>query len=96
MFASFMQCKERGFAWHACGCCALSESRLTHRRSRLPAVTPGTDVGLWSLLFRNIGKDLSKISMPVSMNEPLNSLQVSATCFCLPTQSLICQRCVVC
>jgi len=54
-----------------------SYRELTRRRSRLPAAAPETDHTLWSLLFRNIGKDLSKISMPVSMNEPLNSLQVS-------------------
>ena len=50
-----------------------------HRRSRLPSPAPQTDVRLWSLLCRNIGKDLSKISMPVSMNEPLNSLQVQVS-----------------
>jgi hypothetical protein len=49
----------------------------TRRRSKLPAVNPESDVGLWSLLYKNIGKDLSKISMPVSLNEPLNALQVS-------------------
>lgn len=48
----------------------------TRRRSKLPAVNPESDVGLWSLLYKNIGKDLSKISMPVSLNEPLNALQV--------------------
>ena len=54
---------------------------LTRRRSRLPATAAETDNTLWSLLFRNIGKDLSKISVSVSMNEPLNTLQVSAACF---------------
>ena len=33
------------------------------------------DISLWSLLRKNIGKDLSKISMPVTINEPLNLLQ---------------------
>jgi hypothetical protein len=32
-------------------------------------------VNLWNLLCRNIGKDLSKISMPVTLNEPLSVLQ---------------------
>ena len=49
----------------------------TGRRSRLPAPKPDTgDMSLWSLLCRNIGKDLSKISMPVTLNEPLSMLQV--------------------
>ena len=32
-------------------------------------------VNLWNLLCQNIGKDLSKISMPVTLNEPLSTLQ---------------------
>ena len=30
---------------------------------------------MWNLLCKNIGKDLSKISMPVTLNEPLSTLQ---------------------
>ncbi|CAH1788055.1 unnamed protein product [Owenia fusiformis] len=49
---------------------------LTGRRTKLPSPRPDTgDVSLWGLLCRNIGKDLSKISMPVTLNEPLNMLQ---------------------
>ncbi|XP_047035182.1 oxysterol-binding protein-related protein 6-like isoform X1 [Helicoverpa zea] len=46
------------------------------RRTRLPAArpTPGGP-SLWNLLYKNIGKDLSQISMPVTINEPLNMLQ---------------------
>lgn len=46
------------------------------RRTRLPAPrpTPGGP-SLWNLLYKNIGKDLSQISMPVTINEPLNMLQ---------------------
>lgn len=47
----------------------------TRRRSKLPVPRVESDVSLWSLLCKNIGKDLSKISMPVSVNEPLNALQ---------------------
>lgn len=50
----------------------------TGRRSKLPVPKPDKgDVSLWNLLFRNIGKDLTKISMPVTLNEPLSMLQVS-------------------
>lgn len=45
------------------------------RRSRLPSPSVSSDVSIWGLLRKNIGKDLSKISMPVVMNEPLNALQ---------------------
>lgn len=39
-----------------------------------PLILSG-DFSLWSLLYKNIGKDLSKISMPVTINEPMNVLQ---------------------
>ncbi|XP_026950599.1 oxysterol-binding protein-related protein 7 isoform X6 [Sagmatias obliquidens] len=46
------------------------------RRRCLPAASgPGADVSLWNILWNNIGKDLSKVSMPVQLNEPLSTLQ---------------------
>ncbi|XP_037112165.1 oxysterol-binding protein-related protein 7-like isoform X1 [Syngnathus acus] len=48
----------------------------TGRRTCLPA--PGTDnshIGIMSILYNNIGKDLSRVSMPVALNEPLSLLQ---------------------
>ncbi|XP_018566852.1 oxysterol-binding protein-related protein 3 isoform X1 [Anoplophora glabripennis] len=49
---------------------------LTGRRTVLPVPRPITEgLSLWNLLSRNIGKDLSQISMPVALNEPLNVLQ---------------------
>ncbi|XP_016008080.1 oxysterol-binding protein-related protein 6 isoform X10 [Rousettus aegyptiacus] len=46
------------------------------RRTRLPAPCPDTsNINLWNILRNNIGKDLSKVSMPVELNEPLNTLQ---------------------
>merc|ERR550519_755152 len=36
---------------------------------------PDISLNLWNLLCKNIGKDLSKISMPVTLNEPLSTLQ---------------------
>ncbi|XP_074642132.1 oxysterol-binding protein-related protein 3-like [Tubulanus polymorphus] len=48
----------------------------TGRRSKLAAPKPEMgDFSLWNLLRKNIGKDLSKISMPVTLNEPINVLQ---------------------
>ncbi|XP_051905600.1 oxysterol-binding protein-related protein 7-like isoform X2 [Hippocampus zosterae] len=48
----------------------------TGRRTCIPA--PGTDnshIGIMSILYNNIGKDLSRVSMPVALNEPLSLLQ---------------------
>ncbi|XP_045761843.1 uncharacterized protein LOC123865063 isoform X4 [Maniola jurtina] len=46
------------------------------RRTRLPHPRPSPGgPSLWNLLYKNIGKDLSQISMPVTINEPLNMLQ---------------------
>ncbi|XP_072859403.2 oxysterol-binding protein-related protein 3 isoform X2 [Pogona vitticeps] len=46
------------------------------RRTCLPASCPNTsNISLWNILRNNIGKDLSKVAMPVELNEPLNTLQ---------------------
>lgn len=51
---------------------ALTPAR---RRSTLPSTSPTSSVSLWNILKNNIGKDLSKVAMPVQLNEPLNTLQ---------------------
>ncbi|CAG8487334.1 10071_t:CDS:2 [Funneliformis caledonium] len=45
------------------------------RRKCLPSPVCGEDVSLLSILRKNVGKDLSTIVMPISLNEPLNALQ---------------------
>ncbi|XP_064421684.1 oxysterol-binding protein-related protein 7 [Latimeria chalumnae] len=46
------------------------------RRVCLPAPGPDTStISLWNILRSSIGKDLSKVSMPVQLNEPLSALQ---------------------
>ena len=48
----------------------------TGRRRELPMIkTKVEGVNVWNLLCKNVGKDLSKISMPVTLNEPLSTLQ---------------------
>ncbi|KAM6913576.1 oxysterol-binding protein-related protein 7-like [Lycodopsis pacificus] len=48
----------------------------TGRRTVLPASgTDNSHIGIMSILYNNIGKDLSRISMPVDLNEPLSLLQ---------------------
>ncbi|XP_027013318.2 oxysterol-binding protein-related protein 6-like [Tachysurus fulvidraco] len=48
----------------------------TGRRTVLPArCTDNSHIGILSILYNNIGKDLSRVSMPVALNEPLNFLQ---------------------
>ncbi|XP_054619968.1 oxysterol-binding protein-related protein 3-like isoform X2 [Dunckerocampus dactyliophorus] len=44
-------------------------------RSMLPSPSPACSVSLWNILKNNIGKDLSKVAVPVQLNEPLNTLQ---------------------
>jgi len=49
---------------------------MTGRRRTLSVPKTETEgVNLWNLLCKNIGKDLSKISMPVTLNEPISMLQ---------------------
>ncbi|XP_036317329.1 oxysterol-binding protein-related protein 7 isoform X2 [Pipistrellus kuhlii] len=66
----------RGAERYQKGLCAAGRALGPPRRRCLPAASgPGVDVSLWNILRNNIGKDLSKVSMPVQLNEPLNTLQ---------------------
>ncbi|XP_063237836.1 oxysterol-binding protein-related protein 6-like isoform X2 [Bacillus rossius redtenbacheri] len=57
-------------------CAGGSMKCMTGRRTKLPVPRPDTEgLSLWNLLCKNIGKDLSQVSMPVTLNEPLNMLQ---------------------
>lgn len=47
-------------------------------RKKLPAKVSGDEVSLFSMLKKNVGKDLSTISFPVSFNCPLSLLQAAA------------------
>ena len=45
-------------------------------RYELPYLKPpGQKVSVWKIIKDSIGKDLSKITMPVTLNEPLSMLQ---------------------
>ncbi|GAX79051.1 hypothetical protein CEUSTIGMA_g6491.t1 [Chlamydomonas eustigma] len=51
-------------------------------RDRLPAAKPlGRGFSVWSMLKNMIGKDLTKITMPATINEPLDMLQRLAETF---------------
>jgi hypothetical protein len=45
------------------------------RRVSLPCSSVGNEISLWSILKQNVGKDLSRIPMPVALNEPLSLVQ---------------------
>ena len=46
------------------------------RRSKLPEpVEKERSVSLWSMIKDNVGKDLTRVCLPVYFNEPLSSLQ---------------------
>ena len=48
-------------------------------RSKLPWLKdPNLKMGLWSIIKDNIGKDFSKIAVPVFFNDPMNMLQKCA------------------
>ncbi|KAG7450300.1 uncharacterized protein BT62DRAFT_943202 [Guyanagaster necrorhizus] len=48
------------------------------RRTHLPAPPVGDEGSLFSMLKKNVGKDLSTIAFPVTFNEPLTLLQRAA------------------
>jgi hypothetical protein len=45
------------------------------RRTKLPHPVAVQNISVLGILRKNIGKDLSTISMPISLNEPINLLQ---------------------
>ncbi|XP_042249112.1 oxysterol-binding protein-related protein 7-like isoform X1 [Thunnus thynnus] len=48
----------------------------TGRRTVLPATgADNSHIGIMTILYNNIGKDLSRVSMPIALNEPLSLLQ---------------------
>ncbi|XP_031256645.1 oxysterol-binding protein-related protein 1C-like isoform X1 [Pistacia vera] len=53
-----------------------SDYPFVRRRKKLPdPVEKEKGVSLWSMIKDNIGKDLTKVCLPVYFNEPLSSLQ---------------------
>lgn len=51
-------------------------SHSAGRRTVLPApCKDNSHIGIMTILYNNIGKDLSRVSMPVALNEPLSLLQ---------------------
>ena len=67
----------------------MTESAMTgrparQRRLRVPD-RPDKSINLWSIVKNCIGKDLTKIPVPVNFSEPLSFLQVrtSYKCFSL-------------
>ncbi|KAG7280634.1 hypothetical protein CRUP_023253 [Coryphaenoides rupestris] len=56
--------------------CSAAPPKRSGRRTTLPAHCPdNSHVGLMAILYNNIGKDLSRVSMPAPLNEPINLLQ---------------------
>lgn len=48
---------------------------IVPRRTKLPSPICGEEVSFLGILRKNVGKDLATISLPISLNEPLNILQ---------------------
>ncbi|KAH9446715.1 hypothetical protein Pst134EA_030621 [Puccinia striiformis f. sp. tritici] len=54
----------------------LSAPSLTvKRRTTLPSPVCGDEFSIFSMLKKNVGKDLSQISFPISFNEPISATQ---------------------
>ncbi|TRY81951.1 hypothetical protein DNTS_013398, partial [Danionella cerebrum] len=68
--------------WNQDDCCSVSSNDFSgkdlqprrKRRSQIPE-KPNYSLNLWSIMKNCIGKELSKIPMPVNFNEPLSMLQ---------------------
>ncbi|PIL32143.1 hypothetical protein GSI_06849 [Ganoderma sinense ZZ0214-1] len=51
------------------------EPAVVQRRTTLPSGPVGDEGSLFGVLKKNVGKDLSKVALPVTFNEPLTMLQ---------------------
>lgn len=73
---SSSSCMEKNFVHSANPVAPLIDPQFVQRRSCLPAPTVNSDsINFFSILKKNIGKDLTSVTMPVQLNEPLNLLQ---------------------
>jgi hypothetical protein len=50
-------------------------------RKQLPFLSPDVPAPVWKIIRGLIGQDLTRVSMPVIMNEPLSALQRMAEIF---------------
>lgn len=53
----------------------LAPSKAKSHRRRLPILRDRSSLNLWSLLKNLIGKDVTRIALPVNLNEPLSFCQ---------------------
>ncbi|WAQ92862.1 hypothetical protein PtA15_17A344 [Puccinia triticina] len=53
----------------------MPTSQVVKRRTTLPSPVCGDEFSIFSMLKKNVGKDLSQISFPISFNEPLSATQ---------------------
>jgi hypothetical protein len=56
----------------------LSSSTSSQFRSQLPVAKPTASYSLWMIVKHCIGRDMSRITLPVFVNEPLSFLQRTA------------------
>ena len=52
-------------------------------RTELPHLCPDVPVPLWKIIKNFIGQDLSRVSLPIEMNEPQTALQRTAEYLCM-------------
>ncbi|GAA6000749.1 oxysterol-binding protein related protein OSH3 [Rhodotorula paludigena] len=57
------------------GSALLQQGGTVQRRAQLPAPVSGDEFSMLGMLRKNVGKDLSTISFPININEPLSALQ---------------------
>ncbi|KAG6850320.1 hypothetical protein H0H93_014895 [Arthromyces matolae] len=67
-----------GNDWHSTHTSPKSSRKVVHYRTKLPSPPVGDEGSLFAILKKNVGKDLSTITFPVTFNEPLTLLQRAA------------------
>lgn len=57
---------------------------LPEGRQELPSRNPPTQISVWSIIKEFVGKDLTKVTLPVTLNEPTSALQRFPEVFTYP------------
>jgi hypothetical protein len=53
---------------------SLRYSEDLDERDELPVSRPNSKISIWKILKDSVGKDLSKLAVPVYFNEPISML----------------------
>jgi oxysterol-binding protein 1 len=71
----FQDAQEQFNAGVSHGDVSVKYNPMKEKRTELPVSKPQVKISIWKILKDSVGKDLSKMAVPVYFNEPISMLQ---------------------